>query len=68
MQESYKKPKLKNKYYDDFIKTLPDLSGKVVAITGTTSGTGYVSAKTLAKKGAQVILLNRFSEKERKSF
>jgi NAD(P)-dependent dehydrogenase (short-subunit alcohol dehydrogenase family) len=68
MQESYKKPKLKNKYYDDFIKTLPDLSGKTIAITGTTSGTGYVAAKTLAQKGARIILLNRSSEKERRSF
>ena len=34
-----------------------DLSGKVVAITGTTSGTGYVCAREVAKKGAATILL-----------
>jgi len=37
------------------------MSGKVVAITGTTSGTGYVAALELAKKGATIILLNRAS-------
>ena len=40
-----------------------DMTGKVVAITGTTSGTGYVCARELAKKGATVILLNRKSER-----
>jgi NAD(P)-dependent dehydrogenase (short-subunit alcohol dehydrogenase family) len=40
-----------------------DMSGKVAAITGTTSGTGFVCARELAKKGATVILLNRSSER-----
>lgn len=44
-----------------------DMSGKVVAITGTTSGTGYVCAREIAKKGAKVILLNRKSERGEKS-
>lgn len=39
------------------------MAGKVVAITGTTSGTGYVCAREIAKKGATVILLNRTSER-----
>lgn len=38
-----------------------DMTGKVVAITGTTSGTGFVCAREVAKKGATVILLNRKS-------
>lgn len=38
-----------------------DMTGKVVAITGTTSGTGYVCAREMAKLGASVILLNRAS-------
>lgn len=38
-----------------------DMTGKVVAITGTTSGTGYVCAQQMAKLGAQVLLLNRES-------
>jgi NAD(P)-dependent dehydrogenase (short-subunit alcohol dehydrogenase family) len=40
-----------------------DMTGKVVAITGTTSGTGYVCARELAKLGAHVLLLNRGSER-----
>jgi len=44
-----------------------DMTGKVVAITGTTSGTGFVCARELAKKGATVLLLNRASERAEKS-
>ena len=44
-----------------------DMTGKVVAITGTTSGTGYVCAREVAKKGATVILLNRSSERAEKA-
>lgn len=44
-----------------------DMTGKVVAITGTTSGTGYVCARELARKGASVLLLNRKSERAIKS-
>ena len=40
-----------------------DLTGKVAVITGTTSGTGYICARELAKLGAQVLLLNRQSER-----
>jgi len=40
-----------------------DMTGKIAAITGTTTGTGYVCARELAKKGATVILLNRGSER-----
>ncbi len=45
-----------------------DMTGKVVVITGTTSGTGYVCAKEVAKKGATVILLNRKSERAEKAY
>lgn len=44
-----------------------DMTGKVAAVTGTTSGTGYVCARELAKKGATVILLNRESDRSQKS-
>lgn len=44
-------------------KHTADMTGKVVAITGTTSGTGYVCARELAKLGATVILLNRKSKR-----
>ena len=40
-----------------------DMTGKIVAITGTTSGTGFFCAREVAKKGANVILLNRKSER-----
>ena len=40
-----------------------DMTQKVVAVTGTTSGTGFVCAREVAKKGATVILLNRKSER-----
>lgn len=40
-----------------------DMSNKVVVVTGTTSGTGFVCARELAKKGAILILLNRKSER-----
>ena len=40
-----------------------DMTNKVVAITGTTSGTGFVCAREVAKKGATVILLNRKSDR-----
>lgn len=39
------------------------MSGKVAAVTGTTSGTGYVCARELARKGATVLLLNRESSR-----
>jgi len=44
-----------------------DMTNKVVAITGTTSGTGFVCARELARKGATVILLNRHSERSENS-
>lgn len=40
-----------------------DMSNKIVAITGTTSGTGFVCARETAKLGGTVLLLNRPSER-----
>jgi len=45
-----------------------DMAGKVAVVTGTTSGTGYVCARELAKKGATVVLLNRQSERSAKAY
>lgn len=42
-----------------------DMSGRVAAVTGTTSGTGYVCARELARRGARVLLLNRPSERSK---
>ena len=65
---SYKKPNLKSFYYDKAVSQIPSLSGKTIAITGTTSGTGLVAAQNVAKKGAQVLLLNRKSDRSKKSY
>lgn len=55
---------VETKHLDDVIeKHTQNMNGKVVAITGTTSGTGYVCARELAKLGATVLLLNRSSER-----
>ncbi len=53
-------PTIETKHLSDTLANhTQDMSGKVVAITGTTSGTGYVCARELAKLGAHVLLLNR---------
>lgn len=44
------------------------MSGKTVVITGTTSGTGQVAARTVANLGAKVLVLNRASERSAASF
>ena len=44
-----------------------NMTGKVVVITGTTSGTGYICALEVTKKGAKVVLLNRKSERAEKA-
>lgn len=49
--------------FSTFEKTLPDVSGKVFVITGTTSGTGFVAAKTVAEHHGEVLLLNRPSSR-----
>lgn len=47
---------------------LPSLAGKTVAITGTTSGLGYALARVaITKNAALVLLLNRESERSKKS-
>lgn len=44
------------------------MAGKVVVITGTTSGTGKVAAHTVAALGAKVLVLNRPSERSAAAF
>lgn len=56
--------KIETQHLNDVLKNHgKDMKNKVVAITGTTSGTGFVCARELAKSGASVILLNRKSER-----
>lgn len=60
--------KIETKHLPDVIKAYErDMTDKVVAITGTTSGTGFICARELAKKGATVLLLNRKSERSQNS-
>jgi len=55
-------------WFDKFEKELPNVDGKVFVITGTTSGTGYSAAETVAKHGGEVILLNRSSPRSVSSY
>jgi len=56
-------PAIASKWFPEFVDKLPEQTGKVVAVTGSTTGTGFVCALTCAKKGAHVVLLNRPSER-----
>lgn len=42
---------------------MPDLSGKLIIVTGGNSGLGYESVKAFAMKGAEVVLASRSVEK-----
>ena len=55
---------LENHCFEATVEKLPSLEGKAIAITGTTSGTGYWCAMTAIQKGAScVFLLNRQSDR-----
>ena len=55
---------IKTLHLDSVIKNhTQDLTNKIAVITGTTSGTGFICARELAKLGAKVLLLNRESER-----
>lgn len=49
------------------IDNMPDLTGRVIIVTGGNSGLGYESVKAFAEKGAQVILTSRNIEKGEKA-
>jgi len=56
--------KIKTLHMERLIKEhTQELTGKVAVITGTTSGTGFICARELAKLGAKVLLLNRETER-----
>jgi len=55
---------IKTLHLDNVIENhTQDMTDKVVVITGTTSGTGFVCAREMAKLGATVVLLNRQSQR-----
>jgi NAD(P)-dependent dehydrogenase (short-subunit alcohol dehydrogenase family) len=59
---------VESQWFPDFETKLPELGGKTVAITGCTTGTGFIVARTCVKKGAKnVLLLNRPSERATKA-
>ena len=58
---AYAKPNVPSKFYPKFVEAMPDLTGKTFVITGTTTGTGNVAARTISSKGGRVLMLNRKS-------
>ncbi|TPX03406.1 SDR family NAD(P)-dependent oxidoreductase, partial [Schumannella luteola] len=46
-------------HYADLVATLPRLDGRTVAVTGCTSGTGRVLARTCGELGARIVAVNR---------
>ncbi|GKY97626.1 hypothetical protein MPSEU_000721000 [Mayamaea pseudoterrestris] len=60
--------KPQTKWFPEFKEKLPSLENKTIAITGCTSGTGFILARTSIEKGAKnVLLLNRPSERATKA-
>lgn len=55
------------KYYHELVQSFPRMDGKSVVITGCTSGTGFVLARTCGRLGAKVYMLNRASERSVKA-
>ena len=48
-------------------ENIPDLSGKIIIVTGGNSGLGFESVKAFAQKGAKVVLTSRSAEKGEKA-
>lgn len=57
----------KTLHYPALVASIPDQTGKTVAITGCTSGIGLILAQTAARKGARVIMVNRPSTRADKA-
>jgi NAD(P)-dependent dehydrogenase (short-subunit alcohol dehydrogenase family) len=49
-------------------QNIPDLTGKVIIVTGANTGIGYEAAKEFARKGAHTILACRSMEKAQAAF
>ncbi|MFT4628862.1 MAG: NAD(P)-dependent dehydrogenase (short-subunit alcohol dehydrogenase family) [Myxococcota bacterium] len=61
-------PDIRSVHFPAFLERVPDLTGRTIVITGTTSGTGKAAARVLADHGATVLLLNRASTRSDASF
>mmetsp|Transcript_4188 Transcript_4188/g.5240 ORF Transcript_4188/g.5240 Transcript_4188/m.5240 type:complete len:356 (-) Transcript_4188:42-1109(-) len=57
-----------NRHFEGVVEGLPKMTGKVVAVTGCTSGTGKIFAQVCARKGAKLVLLNRDSIRADEAF
>ena len=44
-------------------KNLPDLTGKIIIITGANSGTGFAATKFMSAKGATIVMACRNPDK-----
>lgn len=65
---SVKKEKDEKALYNEYLPKIPQINGKVVAITGTTSGMGTHLAEIAINKGASIVLLlNRESSRAKTS-
>jgi len=51
------------RWLSSLVAQLPSQAGKVVVVTGTTSGVGHVLAKEAARLGATVVCMNRSSSR-----
>ena len=60
---SYVAPEVATVHLPALVANLPQQSGATVAITGTTSGTGFHAAIAAASLGARVLCINRDSER-----
>lgn len=54
-----RRPRPPTKLFHTYVVTLPRLDGKTFVITGSTSGTGQVLARSCGRLGARVLVLNR---------
>jgi NAD(P)-dependent dehydrogenase (short-subunit alcohol dehydrogenase family) len=60
-------PHFKSVHYDKYVSQMSSLETRIIAITGTSTGTGKAVAKAIALKGGHVLALNRPSERSRAS-
>ncbi|KAJ1475534.1 hypothetical protein T484DRAFT_2016022 [Baffinella frigidus] len=64
MGGSFAKPiEITSVHYVGFLQKMSRMDGKVVVVTGCTTGTGFVAAKAMASVGAHVLMLNRLSQR-----